>query len=344
MVIGKRKKQSRFDQHDISTGSQDDQKPGTSSIKKRKTFSPTPSRKKVSGPATSTPRVAKRRKDGEESASESTPPTCAGTSPIKPRRSPRKGVFASKQQKLFEGMCFMLTHVDKTPESVAIEKEILRDSSLETSAEEYSHQDEDQIAFDKDFLKKKIRSEGGVIIDKIDGSSKLKSPIFLISDSYHRTVKYFQSLAAGLPCVSHLWIRDSVHQHKLLDYRSYTLQAGISFQKKKVMEWNSRRGGLKHMTVMVESESDKMKEEWCNILNIAEVIVVDKLHSKKATDGIVQVLVTDNSCKPHLLKTAKSLNVPIVSTEWIIQCLVNGQVVDFTGHPRYHYDNDLIVM
>jgi hypothetical protein len=52
----------------------------------------------------------------------------------------------------------------------------------------------------------------------------------------------------------------------------------------------------------------------------------------------VQVLVTDSSCKAQVLRSAKSLNVPIVSTEWIIQCLINGQVMDFTGHPRYQYD------
>jgi hypothetical protein len=35
--------------------------------------------------------------------------------------------------------------------------------------------DEDHIPFDKDFLKKKIRSEGGVVLDKIDKHSKVIS-------------------------------------------------------------------------------------------------------------------------------------------------------------------------
>jgi hypothetical protein len=33
----------------------------------------------------------------------------------------------------------MLTHVERTPEAIAIEKEILRDSSLEPSADESGH-------------------------------------------------------------------------------------------------------------------------------------------------------------------------------------------------------------
>lgn len=56
------------------------------------------------------------------------------------------------------------------------------------------------------------------------------------------------------------------------------------------------------------------------------------------TDGQVQVLVTDSTCKSVTLRTARSLCVPVVSTEWVIQCLVNGHLMDFTGHPRYKYD------
>lgn len=35
---------------------------------------------------------------------------------------------------------------------------------------------------------------------------------FLISNSYQRTIKYFQCLAAAIPCISHLWIRDSSNE------------------------------------------------------------------------------------------------------------------------------------
>jgi len=30
----------------------------------------------------------------------------------------------------------------------------------------------------------------------------------LISDNYHRTLKYFCALAAGIHCVKHVWIHD----------------------------------------------------------------------------------------------------------------------------------------
>ncbi|XP_071167945.1 TP53-binding protein 1-like [Mytilus edulis] len=336
LVMGKRRKESRYEQLNMST---EEPKPGPSSIKKSKTpFSPTPGkRKKISGPSTSTPRVAKRRKIEGDAATESTTPPSGDTSPISHRRSPRKGKGpANLPQKLFQGMYFMFTQVKKTYDIVAREKEMLRDSAQETSAEESGPDDEEKVPFDKDFLKSQITREGGIILDKINSSFlQNKSSVFLISNSYVRTVKYFQALAAGYPCVSHRWILDSVSQQTLLDYKSYMLQAGISIEKKKKVEWNAHRGDLKDMTIMLEGEN---LVEWSNILEIAGANIVKKLHSRRATDEIVQVVVTDNSCKPQILRSARTLKIPVVSTEWLIQCLINGHLMDFTGHPMYDYD------
>ncbi|XP_076103052.1 uncharacterized protein LOC143072129 isoform X2 [Mytilus galloprovincialis] len=336
LVMGKRRKESRYEQLNMST---EEPKPGPSSIKKSKTpFSPTPGkRKKISGPSTSTPRVTKRRKIAEDAATESTTPPSGDTSPISHRRSPRKGKGPAKlPQKLFQGMYFMFTQVKKTTDIVTREKEMLRDSAQETSAEESGPDDEEKVPFDKDFLKSQITREGGIILDKINSSFlQNKSSVFLISNSYVRTVKYFQALAAGYPCVSHRWILDSVSQQTLLDYKSYMLQAGISIEKKKKVEWNAHRGDLKDMTIMLEGEN---LAEWSNILEIAGANIVKKLHSRRATDEIVQVVVTDNSCKPQILRSARTLKIPVVSTEWLIQCLINGHLMDFTGHPMYDYD------
>ncbi|VDI42592.1 Hypothetical predicted protein [Mytilus galloprovincialis] len=113
------------------------------------------------------------------------------------------------------------------------------------------------------------------------------------------------------------------------------LQAGISIEKKKKVEWNAHRGDLKDMTIMLEGEN---LAEWSNILEIAGANIVKKLHSRRATEEIVQVVVTDNSCKPQILRSARTLKIPVVSTEWLIQCLINGHLMDFTGHPMYDYD------
>ena len=63
LVMGKRRAASRYEQLNVST---DESKPGPSSVKKSKPpFSPTPAKRKKSGPSTSTPRVTKKRKVAE---------------------------------------------------------------------------------------------------------------------------------------------------------------------------------------------------------------------------------------------------------------------------------------
>lgn len=50
----------------------------------------------------------------------------------------------------------------------------------------------------------------------------------LIADTYHRSVKYVQCLAGGIPISSHLWIIDTCKAGRLLDRDSYILPAGFS--------------------------------------------------------------------------------------------------------------------
>lgn len=58
----------------------------------------------------------------------------------------------------------------------------------------------------------------------------------LIADQYCRTRKYLLCLASGVPCVSHLWVRDCCKENKLLNYRNYLLPAGIGLDHA-IVEW-----------------------------------------------------------------------------------------------------------
>lgn len=55
-------------------------------------------------------------------------------------------------------------------------------------------------------------------------------------------------------------------------------------------------------------------------------------------DGTIDVVVTDASCTKSLLKKTKQQRIPVVSTEWLIQSLINGYQVGYTTHPRYRHD------
>lgn len=58
------------------------------------------------------------------------------------------------------------------------------------------------------------------------------------------------------------------------------------------------------MTIMLESEKEKMIEEWSNILQIAGATVVNKLHSRRDT-GKMSILLSG----PFLWNMIKFLTI-----------------------------------
>ncbi|KAJ8304419.1 hypothetical protein KUTeg_018002 [Tegillarca granosa] len=274
---------------------------------------------------------------------EASPVGEAVQSPTAPRRSPRKTkigtcLFDSNKKNLFRGMAFLLTYVQKTPEEIRQEKCLLKDSSsLELSTDESPSEEETPVMFDKDNIRAEIEAGGGVVLQCFD-EAKISAArqCFLLSNTYQKTLKYFQCLAAGIPCVSHVWISDSFAQGRRLDYKSYMLPAGISLEKKKLIEWNSHGSCLKGLKVHIVSVNRKFQEEWSFVMEIAECQVLNKLPVHGTSE--VYCVITDNSCPSSVIRKCKQFNVPIVSTQWVIQTLIHGYPMDFNGHPRYRYD------
>ncbi|XP_060067237.1 TP53-binding protein 1-like [Ylistrum balloti] len=298
--------------------------------------------------ATSTPTPAKvsvSRLRATVVGLDASPVGAAVSSPVTPRRSPRKariGLFHSDREarlrlktSLFKGMVFMLTHVGKKSEQKEEEKMLLEDS-LDVSTDESSSNDEPAIPFDKNQLKTQIENGGGIVLEKYSESEVSSArQCILLSDTYQRTVKYFQCLAAGLPCLSHVWIYDCYYEDKLLDHKAYILPAGVSLEKRQLIEWKPTGNLLVNMRFLVESQSTRFREEWSTIVRIAGGEVETKIQNR---DHRVNVILTDNTCSNAVLRRTKQLGLPVVSTEWMIQSLINGQLMAYDGHPRYRYD------
>ncbi|XP_033101243.1 TP53-binding protein 1-like [Anneissia japonica] len=169
---------------------------------------------------------------------------------------------------------------------------------------------------------------------------KCSGNVYLIANTYCRTKKYFQALAAGLPCISHIWLRDSCKDNKLQDYKSYVLAAGESIEEEKLMECPKEQTVLQRMHIMVVSEQEETKNTWISILHAARCEVVSNLPSNKnPADSDVaftcDVIVTDPTCPKSIRDKAEDLGIPVVSTEWVIQCLINGYRPDYDGHESY---------
>jgi hypothetical protein len=63
-----------------------------------------------------------------------------------------------------------------------------------------------------------------------------------------------------------------------------------------------------------------------------------ELSSVPVSDTPVNVIVTDLTCPKTVLRRSRKSAIPLVASEWVMQCLINGKRLSFTGHPRYSYD------
>lgn len=63
-----------------------------------------------------------------------------------------------------------------------------------------------------------------------------------------------------------------------------------------------------------------------------------RLSTPPGTKPTCDLVVTDSSCDPELLKKVNALRVPVVSIEYIIQCLIHGKRLNVDSHPSFSHN------
>uniref|UniRef100_A0A8C7WYH2 BRCT domain-containing protein n=1 Tax=Oryzias sinensis TaxID=183150 RepID=A0A8C7WYH2_9TELE len=116
---------------------------------------------------------------------------------------------------LFMGFAFMLTASSETD----------RLSNLA-----FSEDEEDYVQtgpYNKAYTESQLQAGGGFILpDFNEEQCQAAYQSLLIADQHCRTRKYLLCVSSGVPCVSHIWVRDCCRENKLLNYRNYLLPAG----------------------------------------------------------------------------------------------------------------------
>lgn len=54
----------------------------------------------------------------------------------------------------------------------------------------------------------------------------------------------------------------------------------------------------------------------------------------------IDVVVSDRKIDDNICYTALQADIPIVSSEWVIQSLITGKQAPFDGHGKYQHDHD----
>ncbi|KAM7405698.1 hypothetical protein PAMP_000126 [Pampus punctatissimus] len=229
---------------------------------------------------------------------------------------------------LFMGFAFMLT----------------ASSELDRLTNKITSDDEEDYVqtgpYNKAYTESQLQAGGGFILpDFNEEQCKAAYQSLLIADQHCRTRKYLLCLASGVPCVSHIWVRDCCKDNKLLNYRNYLLPAGMG-PNDAIVEWHPRCSPFKALRILLVFE--KPEELWAQLVIMGGGSSVRQFQADKDGSDIpagkYDVVVTDHACPPLVEKNVTSQEVPLVSAEWLIQSLICGERLGFHSKPQYRHD------
>ncbi|XP_005381436.1 PREDICTED: tumor suppressor p53-binding protein 1 isoform X1 [Chinchilla lanigera] len=241
---------------------------------------------------------------------------------------------------LFLGYAFLLT-MATTSDKLASRSKL---PDLPTGSSEEEEEFLEIPPFNKQYTESQLRAGAGYILEDFnEAQCNTAYQCLLIADQHCRTRKYFLCLASGIPCVSHVWVHDSCHANQLQNYRNYLLPAGYSLEEQRILDWQPRENPFHNLKVLLVSDQQQnFLELWSEILMTGGAASVKQHHSsahnKDIALGVFDVVVTDPSCPASVLKCAEALQLPVVSQEWVIQCLIVGERIGFKQHPKYKHD------
>uniref|UniRef100_A0A915DD71 BRCT domain-containing protein n=1 Tax=Ditylenchus dipsaci TaxID=166011 RepID=A0A915DD71_9BILA len=195
--------------------------------------------------------------------------------------------------------------------------------------------------FNKRDYRTKIEERGGQMIEDFSALQE-GDKAFLIADTYYRTHKYLSALSLSVPCVKHNWILECVNQEHLVDHLPFMLPAGEStLDSTKIYDWKPLKGQLL-----------REKRVWLGFVDIwssiisnlgAELVegmpqgIMDKL--ERCRENPVNILLSDVTCEKALAERVEAEGGIAVSSEWVIQAIVTGELPDVNASDRFRFDS-----
>lgn len=254
---------------------------------------------------------------------------------------------------LFAGLHFLLTCTDPP----------LR-TRLELESKQYNSEDDGESSstqagtdcedlefsnkpFNKERLKEQLEAGGGVVYSHFEDVPKATYSVCkLVAPRPCLTAKFIQCLAADIKAIMHQWVITCCTKDSLCDIDAYALPAGWSIQKNTFINWlpTARRSltPFKDKKIMICSDNENFTKFWDRVCTQAGAITrIVNEEDLNLSGGFV--VVTEWDCPHEVQNKANQDNLPLVSTTWVTQCLIEGQCCQPTGHAKYSFmytDND----
>ncbi|XP_055340676.1 TP53-binding protein 1-like [Paramacrobiotus metropolitanus] len=192
-------------------------------------------------------------------------------------------------------------------------------------------------SFSRSKLTAEIESVGGKVWSTFSELSKSAGNKMLLAPTYSRTAKYFQCLAANIPCISHRWIDELMAENKFSLFQSFRLPAGRSTSGAgAVVEWKPRSHGLLKGRRLGFFSVNSIESVWRPIVRAAgaECVVLEFHNFLSGTllddTGLgklqLHVIMHEEQCPTELVDAARNCNVPLCDTEWLLETLIQGTI------------------
>ncbi|XP_068622497.1 uncharacterized protein [Battus philenor] len=252
--------------------------------------------------------------------------------------------------KLFEGLHFLLTCTEPPRRERMQKFQESRHYSSEEDSEATSAltgtDTEDLVfcerPFNKERLKEQLEAGGGIVHSHFDDVPKNKYSVCkLIAPRPCLTAKYIQCLAADVRAISHGWVIMSCINNALLDTDAFALPAGWSILKDGFINWIPSSGKrnstfFKDKIILLCGEQDTFVKFWERVATLAgattRVVNEEDLNMSGAL-----ALVTDWDCPHEVQNKANQDNIPLVSTTWVVQCLIESKALAPTSHDKFSF-------
>ncbi|XP_078046282.1 uncharacterized protein LOC144474828 [Augochlora pura] len=250
------------------------------------------------------------------------------------------GPIPSKDSNLFKGMSFILTCAPL--ETLDRYQSDIKDCSSDPGTE--NEEEWSKKPFVRDRLIAQISAGGGKIytdFNDIPEDEYLSTK--LITNVPNTTAKTLLCLSVGIPAYNHNWIIRCCQEGKIVNPAEDELPAGWSLDKKSYVEMFQRSSNkpLTNVVVIIPNiESEKLFITfWRKICENAGAVVL--LADKPDTmEGFAEgtVVLTNRSCPSWAVGKASELQIPLLSTTWVVQSLIEGKFCRYDTQHRYKYN------
>ena len=249
----------------------------------------------------------------------------------------------SEPAKIFDDYTFIITQGTRKSqeEEYYLETETEDESDLNRSFNQVEALVEPSLK--RRELKEMIENNGGRVLASFPGpqqSFPTNQNLVVLTDKACETMTFLLAIAYNYPRLHYQWVKDSVRNKILKSYRDYSLPVGYSTILKRDVEQpdiGSLVQLLKDMSILLTSEERSFGQAWkCLLTRIGAANVYCRTQGK--IDGsIMQVdlIIADAKAPMTILEDAKTKRIPMVTSKWIIQSMINGKKMRFSDfkHP-----------